>query len=235
MNMRQDTSFLFSGMQGKNNNSMGMNSFFSDYASIKNGSYGKLMKAYYTENKSDSVKSMGDKISKKVVSSQEEKVISKVQSSTDALKDSADALLAKGKDSVFESADAEKIYNAVSTFANNYNKVMEAVADSGTSSIVSRGQSMGNNTLVNSKALAKVGISVDANNKLSIDKDTFMKADMSKVENLFKGSGSFGYQVSAQASMLNFAADSAANQKNTYKANGQYFYNNSGNLFNSYF
>ena len=40
--MKQNYSFLFQSMSGNSN----LN-FLSDYMSIKNGSYGKLMKAYY--------------------------------------------------------------------------------------------------------------------------------------------------------------------------------------------
>ena len=39
-------SFLFSGLSSSASNALSGN-WLADYASIKNGSYGKLMKAYY--------------------------------------------------------------------------------------------------------------------------------------------------------------------------------------------
>ena len=44
-NLKPDYSYLFQSMTGGNSASL---NFLSDYASIKNGSYGKLMKAYYS-------------------------------------------------------------------------------------------------------------------------------------------------------------------------------------------
>ena len=85
----------------------------------------------------------------------------------------------------------------------------------------------------NSKLLAKVGITITEDNTLSIDKDSFMKADVSTAKSLFQGNG---YRVSAQASMINFAADSEAGKAGTYTANGRYGNNyNTGNLLNLYF
>ena len=46
MGMNQGYSQLFQGLSSSGGNSGNMN-FFSDYASIKNGSYGKLLKNYY--------------------------------------------------------------------------------------------------------------------------------------------------------------------------------------------
>ena len=47
--MRNDYSYLFSSLNTSKTGSAGNLSFLSDYAAIKNGSYGKLMKAYYAE------------------------------------------------------------------------------------------------------------------------------------------------------------------------------------------
>ena len=44
---RTDVSFLFSSL-GSGAAGVGGSNFLSDYASIKNGSYAKLMKAYYS-------------------------------------------------------------------------------------------------------------------------------------------------------------------------------------------
>ena len=46
---KQDVSFLF-GSLGSGAASVAGSNFLSDYAAIKNGSYGKLMKAYYADS-----------------------------------------------------------------------------------------------------------------------------------------------------------------------------------------
>ena len=56
-------SFLFSGLSSSASNAVSGN-WLADYASIKNGSYGKLMKAYYAKDSGDS-KTAASTIAKK--------------------------------------------------------------------------------------------------------------------------------------------------------------------------
>ena len=46
VNAKQDYSYLFQSLSTSSGSGLGNLNFLSDYASIKNGSYGKLMKAY---------------------------------------------------------------------------------------------------------------------------------------------------------------------------------------------
>lgn len=240
---KTDYSFLFSGLNNANTTSnFGMDtSWLSDYASIKNGSYGKLLKAYYSETSNDSVSSLvegRDKSSNSKttsLTSDETKAYTEVQSATDALKESADALLEKGKDSVF-SKETDAIYNAVNSFVQDYNEVLAETADVDDNSIANRISNMVNTTAMNAEKLATVGITVNEDNTLAIDKDTFMKADMEQVKDLFNTTGAFGYSTSASASLINYSADYALSKANTYTLDGTYGNNyNIGNLFNSYF
>ena len=69
----------------------------SDYYSIKNGSYGKLMKAYYN-SESEEVSKIASKATSNVTKnksdvSSDAKVASEVKSSANALKDSANTLI----------------------------------------------------------------------------------------------------------------------------------------------
>lgn len=249
---RQDMSFLFSGLGGGAANVASSN-FLGEYASIKNGSYAKLMKAYYAKDSSDSVKAVAKDTNKnKEVTSKEVKAYTKVQSATDALKESADAMLVKGSKSVFEKKDitttdengvettakgydTEGIYKAVKGFVTSYNQVINSLDDVSNNSITNRATSMVNHSIANLRMLNKIGISINADSTLSLDKDTFMKSDMTKVQSLFQGNGSYGYQVSSQASMMNFAADTAASKASTYTGRGTYSNFNTGNLFSGYF
>lgn len=235
---KTDYSYLFSSLNtSSGSSSIGNSSFLIDYAMIKNGSYGKLMKAYYSETASPEVKSLGNTgKANSSVSRDDTETIGKVKTSTDALKESADKLLEKGADSVFAEENMEDIYSAVNAFVKDYNSVLDTMESVNSTSVLSRAKSMVQNTSVNSSLLGKVGITVNEDNSLSIDKETFLKADMGTVENLFHTTGSFAYRVSASSSLINYAAEQEADKAATYTSTGSYGYTYSaGSLFDSLF
>lgn len=249
---KTDYSFLFSNLGTGKNSGANLN-FLSDYSAIKNGSYGKLMKAYYRADSSDEIKKLASSSNKTTATDEEKKGLAKVQTATDALKESADKLFETGKDSVFnkkqittkdengvetttQGYDTEAIYKAVNSFVNNYNDVIKAVDNSGNERVSDKAMSLANGTVSNLNSLKKLGITMNEDATLSIDKDAFMKADMNTAKNLFNGVGSYGYRVSAQASMINFMADNEAAKTGIYNAGGTV--NNtysSGSLFSTLF
>lgn len=235
---KNDYSFLFSSLSTGKSSSLGNLNFLSDYASIKNGSYGKLMKAYYNM-KSDDKTDTSEKTTVKTNSTSTDttKALAGMQSTTDALKESADALLENGKDSVFkEDVLTEDTYKAVSDFVTDYNSVLRASDSINSTSILSRTANMVQATANNQKALEKVGITIGEDNTLSIDKDAFLKADTADVKALFNSHNSYAYRISAQSSMINFAADNEAAKAATYDFTGAYSNNyTAGNIFNSFF
>lgn len=259
VNTRTDYSYLFSSLNQSNKNSSnslaGLTSLLSDYTSIKTGSYGKLLKAYYAEEGNSELKSLvqKDNSSAEVVTKEDAQKLNKVQTATDTLKESADALMETGSKSLFKQKDittkdengvettvkgydTEAIYKAVSAFVEDYNAVLSAANAADNSTVTGRINTMNNSTLANEKSLNKLGITVGEDGKLSVDKDTFMKADMSTAKTLFNGTGSYGYQMSAQASLINFSAEREASKAATYTVNGDYNSAlNTGNLYNSYF
>lgn len=249
---KQDYSFLFSSL-GSGASGVGGSNFLGDYMAIKNGSYGKLMRAYYGTNASDSVKSIADTNSSTMktgnLTSEDKKAYAKVETAADALKDSADALLSKslfsekditttdenGEETTTRGYDTDAIYKAVNNFVTKYNDTVKAAANVDDNSVSNRVNSMMNNTRINEKMLNKVGVTVNDDGTLSLDKDTFMKADIRAVKTLFNGNGSYGYQTSAQASLISYAAEHASNRSGFYSPKGYYDDSfSSGNLFNSY-
>lgn len=244
---KSDYSFLFSNL-GSSGASGGSN-FLADYASIKNGSYAKLMKAYYSDDANDTVK----KIASNSTSKEDSKTLAKVESTTEDLKESADALLETGSKSLFKKVDittkdengvetttkgydVNSIYKAVSNFVDDYNSVIHASKDANSNKINNRTTTLTNATKAHEKLLNKIGITINSDKTLSIDKDTFQQANMDTVKTLFNGNGSYGDRVSAQASQMNFAAKNEATKANTYNFNGTYSNSyNSGNIFSSYF
>lgn len=233
---KQDYSYLFRSMPGNSTSNL---NFLSDYASIKNGSYGKLMKAYYAKNGNDN--SAFQTTAKKTASKSTDsaKTLSKIEGAADDLKESADKLIKTGSKSVFNKKDVttkdedgynkttkeydtEAIYQAVSSFVEDYNTLIDKAGDSKSSNIINKTKSLVNVTDANKSLLSKVGITVNKDNSLSIDKDAFKSSDMNTVKSLFNGSSSYAYRVSAQASMIDFAASKEASKSNTYTGSGSY-------------
>lgn len=234
---KTDYSYLFSGLSTSSGNQVGSSSFLTDYAMIKNGSYGKLMKAYYAETPGSEVKSVVNSSKAGNTTSQDDtKTIAKVKSATDELKEAADKLLEKGDKSVFAEGDMEKVYSAVSDFVKDYNSVLDTMEDVSSTSILSRAKDMVQNTAATEKLLNKVGITIQDDNSLSVDKEAFMKADMDAVKNLFNTTGAFAYRTSASSSLMNYAAEQEADKAATYTNTGSYGNTfSAGSLFDSLF
>lgn len=227
----------------------GLTSLLSEYSSIKSGAYAKLAKKYYSEDSGRTDTKSDTNCKDTAISKDSTKTLGAVEDATDKLKDAADALLATGKSSVFQKTetkgddgvvrqayDSKKIYEAVKSFAEQYNAVLDQAKDAKSSSIQSDYKSMQMATQGNQKLLASLGITVDTDGKLAIDKEKFESADMGKAKSLFQGAGSYGYQISAKSSMMNFHAQNESTKANTYTGNGTYSYNySSGSLYDSLF
>lgn len=233
------------GLFGSTSNNMNMN-FLSDYAAIKSGSYYKLMKAYYGgNNKVDPIVSNSSS-GKTAISKDSAKKLTSVESSADSIKESVDALNKQGSKSVFKLVDVEQedgtkkkdydvdaIYKKVNQFVERYNDLIDSTDEISSDSIERAVKNLTNVSKSNSRMLASVGISIKADGSLSLDKETFKEADMNKVKDLFTGTGSYGYQVSARASMVDYAAEREASKANTYNRYGAYS-NNYNYSYNGY-
>lgn len=215
---------------------------YSDYATIRNGSYHKLLSAYYDDGRK--VEGITNSVS---TSKDDTKTLARLEDKAENMSDSADALLATGKKSLFNKVtttdeqgvkttdyDKDAIYKAVNQFVSDYNSLIDEAGDSNTTSILRAAKTMVNYSKVNQNLLAKVGITIGSDNKLSIDEEAFKKADMTKVKSLFQDRGSYGYQISTQASLIDSYAKSESAKANTYGKSGTYTYNyNTGELYNS--
>ncbi len=259
VNLKNDVSFLFSSLGTNSGSGMGNLNFLSDYASIKNGSYGKLLKAYYnkvgndnTSTSSAKEESKSDKLSTSV-SEDSAKTLAAIESSAGKVQESADALTSKGDKSVFkakeiktenedgtttvtEEYDMDAIYKAVSDFATNYNKLIDNVNKSDSAGVKKAATNMTNITKLYAKSLEKVGITIGDDKKLTVDEEKFKAADISRVKSLFNETPSFAASVSSQASFIDSAASREAAKANTYNQKGSYNNNYlSGDLFSAMF
>ena len=134
-NSNVDFSALFSGTS--DSSSIGNTNMLSDYAAIKNGSYGKLMKAYYAKQDAEKLSGKGDTSQR----------LTLMKTSADSLKKSADALndsslwekkkIKKkdektGEEIEVEDYDWDKITKAVKSFVEDYNDVVKEAGESNT-------------------------------------------------------------------------------------------------------
>ncbi|MCR4781138.1 MAG: hypothetical protein K5851_00105 [Lachnospiraceae bacterium] len=236
---------LFSGFQTTGVN--GLASFVSDYSSIKNGSYGKLVKAYYekidsaNEEEKKTAKSISDKIdyvntldSKKLDSNAKN-----AASDAKALASAANSLTSNKGNALFTKTnvtgsdgkmdynyDMEKIYGSISSFVEAYNKVLDQTDKVDSETMDRAISSMLNTTRINSKALTEIGVNINSDSKLSIDKSTFLNADVSAIKKLFNGSSSYASVISKQADSISasIVGTNGYNSTGSYNASSYDFF-----------
>ena len=239
---------LFSSLSSSSTSSTSStgSSILADYASIRSGSYHKLLKAYNSKEDNSTLSSIVD--SSTETSQDSTKKLTLIENAGESLEESADALITQGTKNVFKQVTqqaedgttttgykTEEIYKKVNAFVEDYNTLIEVTEDSNTASVARASAQMINLTNANEKLLEDIGITIESDDTLSIDKDTFMKADMSKVKSLFNGTGSYGYNVGVKASMIDYYAQREATKANTYSSTGSYNYNYSyGSNYSNY-
>ena len=244
-------STLFSSLGSSKSTGSGLLGInLSEYASIRSGSYGKLMRSYFsmdstkgTSKSDDSTKNTIEDLATTTSTSKDStKTLAAIESDAKELTDSAKALYTRSNNKVFTkdsggSYDTDKIYKAVKRFADDYNSMLDTAGKSSTNRISRSVSSMKNETSYNEKPLKEIGITVDEKTgRLSVDETTFKSADTEKIKNLFNGTGSYAYSVATKAAMTESYAKSEAAKSNTYTKNGTYNYNyNSGNIFTDMF
>lgn len=244
-------STLFSSLGSSKSTGSGLFGInLSEYASIRSGSYGKLMRSYFsmdstkgTSKSDDSTKNTIEDLATTTSTSKDStKTLAAIESDAKELTDSAKALYTRSNNKVFTkdsggSYDTDKIYKAVKRFADDYNSMLDTAGKSSTNRISRSVSSMKNETSYNEKPLKEIGITVDEKTgKLSVDETTFKSADTEKIKNLFNGTGSYAYSVATKAAMTESYAKSEAAKSNTYTKDGTYNYNyNSGNIFTDMF
>lgn len=240
---------LFGSMNQNISGVSSLSGLTGDYDSIRNGSYGKLLKAYYGQNTADATEASSSTSSKKAQSTRMNKTLSDIKANADSLKNSADKLTAIGDKSVFakksvtkdgatkEEYDREAIYKSVSNFVDSYNNAIDSGKNSTSSSVASAISNMKSTTSVMNYSLSKLGISANKDGKLSIDEKAFKKADMDAAKTLFNGASSYAANIATNASRLSGTASNQifSSGSTTYGASGSYAGSQVGSLYNSFF
>lgn len=213
---------------GTNTSYSANNNVLGDYAMIKNGTYKKLLNAYYTKKSGESTDETEESKEKK----SEKTKLMQTKSQAEALKSAADDLKS-GK--IFEEItdedgkvtyNTEEIAKKVKSFVSAYNDMLDASSEVDTKSVLRKTLWMIGNTKSNSTLLDKVGISIGKDNKLSVDEEKLKKADISSLKVLFSGKGSLADKVSSKASEIGNLANSALknikNSGSAYTNTGDY-------------
>ncbi len=236
-NTNMDYSALFGGGAPYIDNSIGGINV-SDYALIKNGSYGKLMKAYYAKQDADKLSQFGD-------SSQ---TLTLMRSSADSLKKSAEALgdaslyekkkfkkkdEETGEEIEVEDYDWDAITKAVKTFVDDYNSLVEQAGNSETKDVLRNAAWMTGITEKAGNLLSKVGITVGKGDRLEFDEEALKKKttlgkssieldNISTLKSLFTGHGSFADKIAQKASAISSVAARTKGVDKIYNKNGAY-------------
>ncbi len=237
MKVMTNYSSLFNNLNtSKSSNASTNLSWLSDYASLKNGSYSKLMKAYYAgeDSKIRSDSSSAD-ILKKIKAqdptatvSEDAKTYTTVAANADSLQDAVEKI------SQTDLTDKDKGYAAVKDFVDSYNSLVSSASKVEDESIANRLDSMANNAKAYEKSLNAIGISIEQDGTLKLNEDTYRAADSGKAESLFTSRGSFGYSTSVSAGMIQSNAKYAASSVSTYSASGTRN-STTGTMFDSFF
>lgn len=209
-------------------NSIWSGSFFSasnlgDMGLMKSGVYTKMLKSYYEKvgNDKETTKSSSssdnsptwDDIRKRYVTpevkvdakdTEAEKALSSVKSTSKTLSTDASALANMD----FDKSSRDEIYDAVKKMADSYNAVVDSAKKSSLTSISKSVSWMTDDTKARAKQLEKMGITIGTDNKITVDKDKFAKANLTDIKSLFKGSGGLADRHAQRANgLVNLASN----------------------------
>lgn len=223
---KQDSSYLFQSLSSGSGGAANLN-FLSDYASIKNGSYGKLMKAYYATGQESgtstgSTKSSTKNILKKLEEEKKNPKVSKDVQTANSNLTSGLSSLNKSISTLQNSTTytdtengqsaADKVVSAVKSFVTDYNNVVNAAKGSTLTGKTAYVANMMSSTAANSGKLSEIGVRVNTNGTLEVDETKLKATDISKVQELFSSEDIMSYG-SRLSSRVHFAGGTASTDK----------------------
>ncbi|MCI8670185.1 MAG: hypothetical protein HFI34_11825 [Lachnospiraceae bacterium] len=202
--------------------------FFSDYASIKNGSYARLLKAYYgrgydsSTSASGSTRSRSSNVLEKLLEERRNpKVSEEVQEANANLTSGISSL--RGSVSTLQNEKtytdtekgqtaAEKVVSAVKDYVKQYNNVVSNAKHSTLSAKTSHVAAMMRSTAANADKLSEMGITINKNGTLQMNENKLKATDISKVQELFSAKDITSYG-STVMSRLQFAGSATGTNK----------------------
>ena len=224
MNFWNSTSSMFGS-----NNSTNLYSLFSERASIKNGTYKRMLTSYFdtvgssSDGTSSTRRNRGSDIIDRLlkekmhptVSKETKEANSNLTSGLNSLQSSVSALQ---KDSTYEDTEngstaADKVLSAVKSYVTSYNDVVTASKSSTLSNKTAYVANMMSTTSKFSKELSEIGVSLKQDGTLQLDETKLKAADISKVQKLFSSDNIQSYG-STIASRVKFAGGGSSTSTN---------------------
>ncbi|MBQ7679826.1 MAG: hypothetical protein IJT34_08250 [Butyrivibrio sp.] len=229
INVNMDYSTLFSSLNGNSSTNYlsGLSNLVSDMNSIQNGSYSKLVGAYYSKlekegrTTSPNKKEASGKTSERL---QNSRTYNTIRGDANSLQQTAEDFVAGGSDSMFVkkadgSYDESKITSAAADLVKKYNSLVRDGASAGDSTTSDRMAALNKISESYTKKLSSIGINYDEEaGTLSLNKDKMASAGMDKVKSVLGGRTGYAYQVSSAASRVETAAKNAAASGTGYNA-----------------
>jgi len=208
---------MFSSLNA--NKTGGSSNLLGDYAAIKNGSYKKLLNAYYAKQEAEENGTASGN------NEEVDKNVTLLAQDAKELKSAADALRTTGKNSLFKAKtvtttdeatgvttesqkyDYDAIYDAAEKFIKAFNSMLDS-AEAVPNKTTDKKMALTDNMLrKNAGLLEDVGITVEDSGKLAIDKEKFMKANIADLKTVFNGSNSIADRISKRASDMYSTAE----------------------------
>lgn len=214
----QDYSYLFQSLSSSSGG-MGNLNFLSDYASIRNGSYGKLLKTYYNKVQSSGTESSGkqsragDVLDRILEEKKNPKVSKEVKEAnanlTAGLSDMKATVSTLQSDKTYtDSANGQsakdKVVSAMKAYVSDYNDLLKAARGSTLTNKTAYVANMMSSTAANADKLSEIGVMVNGDGTLSLSEDKLKATDISKVQEMFSADDIMSYG-SVIASRLRFA------------------------------
>ena len=216
---KTDYSSLFSSISGSKSDSFNSMSWLKDYGLVKSGAYGKLMKAYYADDKTS--ESASKIVSKDVNKATGKNTVSenygKVAEAAGSVKDSIEKIRNAARE------DTDLLVSAVKGFVKSYNSMIEAAADKevvNDSSISSRITVLSSLSNGYTEKMDSIGLIAGKDGKITVDEEKLKAADVSDIKDLFAERSSYGYSVSVSAGMVQSNANYAATRNSLYNSSG---------------
>lgn len=217
------TSNLYSYLSTKSNNK-------NSFSSASNTDLNSLMKKVDQVRSQQYRKTMLEEYKKAFSGEETGSVASETAlASTATQLSKSSSELAAGSEELF--SDPEKLSKSVETFVKDYNSTIDALKSSNSVDALRKGVFMTNTAKAYSRSLARIGLSVGSDNKLTLDKDALAAADKNTVKSLMSGNYSFTNKTADKAGSINRAASLKAQV--TYTSEGLLNYYTSQN--NSFF
>lgn len=223
MNFWNSTNSIFGS--GSSNSSTNLYSLFSERASIKNGTYKRLLKSYFSTvndsngttsaKKNRSSSNIIDELLREkmypTVSKDTQEANSNLTSGLSSLQSSVSTLQ---KSSTYEDTEngstaADKVVSAMKSYVTNYNNVVTASKSSTLTNKTAYVANMMSTTSKNANDLAEIGVTLKQDGTLQLDETKLKNADLSKVQKLFSSDNIQSYG-STIASRVKFAGGSSS-------------------------